>query len=80
MAIDDIPGRMEFTVRVFVYCFMFVNNPLESTCTILGRICVFLFPKALALEHVPYLWTSICISLDFQLYIYDVFSSTYIVV
>ena len=70
---------------VFVYCFMFVNNPLESTCTILGRICVvfiivFLFPKALALERVPYLWTSICISLDFQLYIYDVFSSTYIVV
>ena len=45
------------------------NNPLESTlvfhfCAILGRICVFLFPKALALEHVPYLWTNICISLD----------------
>ena len=34
------------------------NNPLESTlvlhfCAILGRICVFLFPKAPALEHVP---------------------------
>ena len=68
------------------------NNPLESTlvlhiCAILGRICVFLFPKALALEHVPYLWTNVCISLDFQIYmifryiyIYDVFSSIYIVV
>ena len=79
MDIDDIPGRMEFTVRVCLLLYVF-NNPLESTCTILGRICVFLFPKALALEHVPYLWTSICMSLDFQVYIYDVFSSTYIVV
>ena len=68
------------------------NNPLESTlvlhfCAILGRICVFLFPKALALEHVPCLWMNVCISLDFQIYmifryiyIYDVFSSIYIVV
>ena len=70
---------------------MFFNNHLESTlmfhfCAILGRICVFLFPKALALEHVPYLWTSIRISLDLfgfsdiYIYIYDVFSSMYIVV
>ena len=65
------------------------NNPLESTLVlhfyaILGRVCVFLFPKALALEHVPYLWTNICISLDLfgfsDIYIYDVFSSMYIVV
>ena len=45
---------------------------------------MFLFPKALDLEHVPYLWTNVCISLDFQIYIYiyiyDVFSSMYIVV
>ena len=37
---------------VYYYMFKFFNNPLESTCTILGRICVFLFPKALAFEHV----------------------------
>ena len=43
---------------------------------------MFLFPKALALEHVPCLWTNVCISLDFQIYIYiyDLFSSIYIVV
>ena len=45
---------------------------------------MFLFPKALALEHVPYLWTNICISLDLfgfsDIYIYDVFSNMYIVV
>ena len=45
---------------------------------------MFLFPKALALEHVPYLLTNVCISLDFHIYIYiymcDVFSSMYIVV
>ena len=33
-----------------------------------GRVCVKYFNNALtvliALEHVPYLWTSICISLD----------------
>ena len=33
-------------------------------CAILGRVYVFLFPKVLALEHMPYLWTSICVSLD----------------
>ena len=72
-----------------VYYFMFecFNNPLESTLVlyfraILGRVCVFLFSKALALEHVPYLWTNVCISLEFQIYIYiyDVFSCTYIIV
>ena len=84
---DEIPRRMKFSILVCVYYFMFecFNNPLESTlvlhlCAILGRVCVFLFPKALALEHVPYLWTNVCISLDFQIYIYDVFSCTYIVV
>ena len=49
---------------------------------------MFLFTKALALEHVPYLWMNICISLDLfgfsdiyiYIYIYDVFSSMYIVV
>ena len=50
---------------------------------------VCLFSKALALEHVPYLWMNICISLDLfgfvwifryiYIYIYDVFSSMYIV-
>ena len=57
-------------------------------CAILGRVCVFLFTKALALEHVPYLWMNICISLDLfgfsdiyiYIYLYDVFSSMYIVV
>ena len=63
------------------------NNPLVSTLelhfyAILGRVCVFLFPKALALKHVSCLWMNVCISLDFHIYIYiyDVFSSIYIVV
>ena len=63
------------------------NNPLVSTLelhfyAILGRVCVFLFPKALTLEHVPCLWMNVCISLDvyIYIYIYDVFSSIYIVV
>ena len=75
---------------MFVYYFMFecFNNPLVSTLelhfyAILGRVCVFLFPKALALEHVPYLWTSIRISLDLfgfsdiYIYIYMMYFQVY---
>ena len=79
-AMDEIPRRMKFSILVCVYYFMFecFNNLLESTlvlhlCAILGRVCVFLFPKALALGHVPYLWTNVCISLDFQIYIWCIF-------
>ena len=72
---DEIPGRkMAFSCVFTILYFECFNNPQESTlvfhfCAILGRVCVFLFPIALALEHVPYLWTNVCISLGFQIYI-----------
>ena len=94
MATDKIPGRVEFSILAFacllLLCFKYFNNPLESTlvfsllCYSWMSLCVFNSLKALALEHVPCLWTNVCISLDFQIYIYiyiyDVFSSIYIIV
>ena len=90
MATDEMPGKVEFSIPMFICLLLCVlkcfNNPLESTlvfsllCYSWTSLCVFYSLKALALEHVPYLWTNICISLDFQIYIYDVFSCTYIVV
>ena len=80
MATDEMPGKVEFSIPVFICLLLCVlkcfNNPLESAlvysllCYSLMSLCVFYSPKALALEHVPCLWTNVCISLDFQIYIY----------
>ena len=80
MATDEMLGKVEFSILVLVCLLLCVlkcfNNPLESTLVFSllyyswTNLCVFYSLKALALEHVPCLWMNVCISLDFQIYIY----------
>ena len=74
---------------VYYYMFEFFNNPLESTlvfsllCYSWTSLCCFYFLKALALKHVPWLWTNDLHKFGFSdiyIYICDVFSSIYIIV